>query len=494
MKRILWIAVIAAGLMCCSTSVFAEIDSITYTKGSGVMNINVSGTANEPKEKISFIVLKEGVSADEYKAASEIERVEMIDFPFETTADADKAWEFSFQLEGTDEDERFFRLRERSSSEIVVLPIYGADDAVDAINEAEESEIADMLEKYAPFFGYKNSEAYEVFASMPERNKEYVYSCLGSEDSFSDTEDIDEAFAEYTGMSFVAKALGADQLKENFDICADILDLNVTKYNKLNDKQKLIVCGKLIDEFENEVFTVKELQDELDSAVDSNKSDTKPSGSGGSGGGGGSGGSSGGGATSKTEFGAPADTSEFVKEEASLFTDIASVEWATESINELARLGVVNGKAEGIFAPDDTVTREEFVKMAVGALSALDENAECDFTDVDKNAWYYRYIATASATGLVKGMGDGSFGVGQAVSRQDIATILWNAVGEKLIADEGRAFADEAEISDYAKTAVSKLRGAGIIDGTGENEFRPLRSATRAEAAKLLYMTMLTIK
>jgi hypothetical protein len=49
------------------------------------------------------------------------------------------------------------------------------------------------------------------------------------------------------------------------------------------------------------------------------------------------------------------------KEEASLFTDIASVEWATESINELARLGVVNGKAEGIFAPDDTVTREEFV-------------------------------------------------------------------------------------------------------------------------------------
>ena len=104
------------------------------------------------------------------------------------------------------------------------------------------------------------------------------------------------------------------------------------------------------------MFEVEELQDKIDDAVDGAiPESTKPSGSGGGSGGGGS---SGIGSAKNMEFGAPADTTEFVKGEVSIFTDIASVEWAAESINELTKIGVINGKAEGIFAPNDNVTRE----------------------------------------------------------------------------------------------------------------------------------------
>lgn len=179
------------------------------------------------------------------------------------------------------------------------------------------------------------------------------------------------------------------------------------------------------------------------------------------------------------------------------FVDIEDVDWASEAIIALADKGVINGKGDGYFMPDDFVTREEFAKILVGALG-IDETAAANnvFTDAKADDWFCKYINAAYKNGLVKGIGDGKFGVGQSITRQDMVVMTYNALKLKnaqLPAGELK-FADSADIADYAKTAVGTLSKLGIVNGVSETEFAPLGTATRAQAAKVVYGILLQLQ
>lgn len=202
--------------------------------------------------------------------------------------------------------------------------------------------------------------------------------------------------------------------------------------------------------------------------------------------GGGMGGSGGGGGAPATKPTTPAEPTPVVPEGA--FTDIASVEWAKESIEALADMGVLSGKGDGRFCPDDKVTREEFVKIIVAAFDLADADAECDFADVSKDSWSYPYIAVAANLGIVSGDGT-AFNPALGISRQDMAVII-HRVFEYLGAEvEGNSinFDDNTDISDYAKDAVETLTSAGVINGMGDGNFAPRGTVTRAQAAKVVY-------
>ncbi len=171
---------------------------------------------------------------------------------------------------------------------------------------------------------------------------------------------------------------------------------------------------------------------------------------------------------------------------ASGFADMAGYEWAADAVSALKSMGVINGKSETSFAPADNVTREEFVKMLISLLGIQLSGADADFVDADKGAWYYPYISAAANGGIVNGVGDGVFGVGMNITRQDIATIAARAMGINASGAEV-SFSDEASIADYAKDAVAALASHGIISGMGDGSFAPKANATRAQAAKILY-------
>jgi len=186
------------------------------------------------------------------------------------------------------------------------------------------------------------------------------------------------------------------------------------------------------------------------------------------------------------------DTSLMQGSSNTLFSDIASVSWAKEAIESLAARGVISGKAQGIFAPNDNVTRAEFVKILVGAFSLTDANSSASFADVPQSHWAYKYIATASSKGIVNGIGNGMFGTDSNITRQDIAVLCYRlATSKGAQFTQSGEFADESVISAYAKEAASKLKGAGIINGKESNYFDPSSFATRAEAAKIIYQLML---
>ena len=90
------------------------------------------------------------------------------------------------------------------------------------------------------------------------------------------------------------------------------------------------------------------------------------------------------------------------------------------------------------------------------------------------------------SSGIMLGTGDSEFGVGMNITRQDLAVILYRAMG---VTDEARecSFTDSGDIDGYAKEAVAYLSGKGIINGYEDGRFLPHKYVTRAEAAKLIY-------
>ncbi len=163
--------------------------------------------------------------------------------------------------------------------------------------------------------------------------------------------------------------------------------------------------------------------------------------------------------------------------------------WGMSYIAALYARGIINGKSQTEFMPDNPITREEFVKLVVELFDLVEENAETNFVDVAKDAWYYKYVASAQKSGVIGGVGDGRFGTGMYISRQDMAKIINTVLksqGIELHADGAAGFADDALIADYAKNHVYAISGL-IISGDDLGNFNPMKNATRQEAAKMVY-------
>lgn len=172
-----------------------------------------------------------------------------------------------------------------------------------------------------------------------------------------------------------------------------------------------------------------------------------------------------------------------------LFADVkANAAWAGEAVAALYEKGVIKGKTETEFAPNDSITREEFTTLVVNMCGLQSGAAQSAFTDVPADVWYAPYVAAAYENGLVSGIDAERFGTGLNITRQDMAVIIARAIS----AGEGSAdrFADSAEIADYAKAAVGYLAANGVINGKADQRFCPVDFATRAEAAQMIYKAM----
>ena len=227
----------------------------------------------------------------------------------------------------------------------------------------------------------------------------------------------------------------------------------------------------------------------LKSAIDNIKSSNSgsPSSSGGNRGGG-SGGSIGGTKTYPTVV--PDTDNKDIELNYYVFDDLDGVEWAREPICKLAEMGVLRGKEYRLFYPNDNITREEFVKMLTVAYKLNIENKTAKFTDVNADDWFMPYVAAALENGIVNGVSDDMFGTGQNITRQDLAVMAYNAAlknGVEFNTEGVQKFSDDDKISDYAKTAVYALKSQNIVNGIDGKNFAPQDTATRAEAAKILY-------
>jgi hypothetical protein len=177
------------------------------------------------------------------------------------------------------------------------------------------------------------------------------------------------------------------------------------------------------------------------------------------------------------------------------FSDLDEAAWAKEYINSLAEKGIVSGYGNGTFRPNDYVTREEFAKMLSETFEILPQaNTDSPFEDIPKDHWAKGYVASLVDSGIVKGITDSLFGAGEFITRQDTSVMVNRAMEilRKTLDEENEevVFADSSSISDYAIQSVQQMQKYGIINGDENDRFNPLKFATRAECAKILYMIL----
>lgn len=349
----------------------------------------------------------------------------------------------------------------------------------------KSSDITESLKQYADSFG--------IDASDLEKN-EFIEKKI-KEATVGSPEDFVKVYNGARAVASINDELDYKNVKTVLEKYASVYGLDMTNYQSLSEYQMTAVYQDIIS---RDYETPEAVADAFKAKYKS----LLGSGSGSSGGGGGgssSGGSSGGSVTSTgggTGYIPSMDSNDLfygnqnqtttVKK----FNDIANYAWAEEAINTLSENNVIDGISDNQFAPSANVKREEFVKMIVSAFTLANADAACDFDDVNDNAWYYMYIASAVNKGVVSGRDNNMFGTGENITREDMAVILHRALKKSstsLSSGKTVEFTDNDSVSDYALESVTALSSSGIISGREDGSFGPKDNATRAEAARLIY-------
>jgi hypothetical protein len=166
------------------------------------------------------------------------------------------------------------------------------------------------------------------------------------------------------------------------------------------------------------------------------------------------------------------------------FKDIAG-HWAEKYILALAEKGFIQGYPDGTFRPDQPMTRAEFVTI-VAQILGFEFTEGKTFADT-ANHWAKEVIATAYRHGIIRGYNDTSFGPDDPITREQMIAILVKAFGLGQ-QEEGQRdrFADEEQVSFWAKEAIEIAAQHGIIAGYEDGTFRPGKTATRAEVAAVI--------
>lgn len=172
------------------------------------------------------------------------------------------------------------------------------------------------------------------------------------------------------------------------------------------------------------------------------------------------------------------------------FDDVVN-SWSKEAIEILASRDVINGKSENQFDPSASVSRAEFTALIVRALYEEKIPYSSQFDDIVLQAWYSEEVEKAVELGLVSGIGEGVFAPENHITREQICTILYRVISmyQEINAQETLNFSDEDEISSYAKEAVAVLYELDILRGY-DNKILPKANATREEAAVLIFRVL----
>lgn len=212
----------------------------------------------------------------------------------------------------------------------------------------------------------------------------------------------------------------------------------------------------------------------------------------------------------------------------SVFNDIAN-HWAENTIISLAKNHIVDGIGEGKFAPEASVTRAEFLKMAMDACGVVGHayrEGEC--LDATENDWFCYYlqgaldkdlipesmIADCKTEAVTKTLAEatedkeavtvdvnvytGSFNAGKEITREEMAVIAVNCMSYALKnsnkeiaanADKTAAFTDSDIYEGYVN-AIDSAYAYGLIDGIEDTYFGPKLTSTRAQAATVVERLM----
>lgn len=174
------------------------------------------------------------------------------------------------------------------------------------------------------------------------------------------------------------------------------------------------------------------------------------------------------------------------------FTDLNVNAWYHDGVHFCIDEGLMEGYGNGLFGPNDTLSRAQLCQIIYNMEGQPATSGSSVFTDVADGAWYADAVTWAASQGIVGGYGNGLFGPEDNITREQLAAILYRyaqAKGYDVSVGEDTnilSYTDALEISEYAIPAMQWACGAGVIEGVTDSTLVPQGDATRAQAAVML--------
>lgn len=342
-------------------------------------------------------------------------------------------------------------------------------------------QVKDIIERYAYLLRFEIRNSWKTYTNLLNSAvQDKVLNELAGK-KFNSAEDISRAF----DNAVILKGTEGLSYREIMSLLAannNILNIDFSDYEKLTPDNKNSMLKEIAGMSYSNIAALKEdFESKAQKYLNIKAPVYYPGGS--------RGGSSSGSKSNLSGISiSPPDTAKV--QEQNRFDDMAGFEWALEAVNALFENNVVNGVGDNRFEPGRAVKREEFIKMIVLAFDfEIPKEQTLWFSDVPADAWAFPYICSAVSNEIITGETETLFGYGKQITREDAAVILHRVSEVKNISlsENKTDFADFELISDYARDAVSKMSGAGIINGMGEGRFMPKEAANRAQTAKLIY-------
>ena len=170
------------------------------------------------------------------------------------------------------------------------------------------------------------------------------------------------------------------------------------------------------------------------------------------------------------------------------FIDLDSNAWYNQALEYVLQAGLMNGVGDTLFSPNGTTNRAMIVTILY-RLEGTPGGEAATFTDVADGQWYSDAVGWAAANGIVTGYENGTFGPLKAITREQLAAILYRYASYKDCDVSASAslqgFGDAGTVSSYAVPSVEWAVGAELINGMDGN-LKPKGTATRAQVATIL--------
>lgn len=168
------------------------------------------------------------------------------------------------------------------------------------------------------------------------------------------------------------------------------------------------------------------------------------------------------------------------------FKDVASTDWFAGSVKYVYDNKLMLGVSDTEFAPKETMTRAMFATVLYRmAGSPSVDGLSVSFKDVKESSWAYNAIVWAYSEGVTKGVGSDMFAPEQSITREELVTMLHRYADTPEISGE-LSFTDSAFVSDWAQAAVLWASQSKIVNGYETGAFGPSDTASRAEMAAVI--------
>ena len=169
------------------------------------------------------------------------------------------------------------------------------------------------------------------------------------------------------------------------------------------------------------------------------------------------------------------------------FSDVYEDDYFAKPVLWAVKNQVTNGTTSSTFSPRETCTRGQIVTFLWRAAGCpAPKSTTNPFWDVRSESYYYNAVLWAVEKGITTGTSNTTFSPRNTCSRAEAATFIWRALGSRIDMETIHPF-DDVPRGSYYETAVLWLTDFGIVGGTGNGNFSPRKTCTRAEVVTMLY-------